>query len=215
MAQSSRAGSKPDELRFRRRDAAQRNNRALRSLCSRRPGRAGVLPFAPAEPDRGSGAALKLIEVTYHGVTRVMEPYSWSLSGAVTVLLRSTSTRGTVVVVCGRGQVSRRCLHYDVQALEVTDQTFEPRFRSPCPRQGTVPRVAPSSAGAARELPRVMRPHAARGHNWPHVRGPVPDLQQALDEVRTLTRLNSHRNPWGSPCAGRVGSSYRSDERGS
>ena len=53
VAQGPRAGGQPDEPRRCSRDLAQRHHRAVRPLCGRRPGRVGLLPVAPAEPDHG------------------------------------------------------------------------------------------------------------------------------------------------------------------
>jgi len=93
----------------------------------------------------------------------------------------------------------------DVESLEVTDQTFEPRFDvelskagdsgsagyftgSPGPRPGT--RVSSRrSSGRNQQIYKVRCSYCGK----------------TFRRARRTTRLNAHKNQYGSPCFGRVG----------
>lgn len=171
----------------------------------------GELAFYPSHlrnPILDAGANRKLLKVTYHGVTRIMEPYSLvfkrrTSDGVAQEYFYAFDRTG--------GQRSgpgiKTLMHYDVQHLEVLDETFDPRFEVTLTKAGdtdqsgyfTGNRGPRSGFGA----PRPARRTTMRS-------GPTYVVQcrvcsKRFDRKTRSTSVNAHKNPWGSPCSGRSG----------
>jgi hypothetical protein len=152
-----------------------------------------------------AGAGRKLIRVTYHGATRIMEPYSLVFKrrkdGAAQEYFYAWDRTGG-----HSGPGIKTLMHYDIQALAVLDETFQPRF------EVTLSKAGDSSqrgyfAGSGR--PRASAPRIAGRR--PRTRtGPKYIIQcsacgKQFTRTTSSTRMNQHKNPWGSQCPGRRG----------
>lgn len=173
-------------------------------------GARGELAFYPSRlrnPILEAGAGLRLIKVTYHGVTRIMEPYSLVFKrrisdGVAQEYLYAWDRTGGLQ----SGPGIKTLLHYDIQALSVLDETFKPRYDVTLSKAGDSSqsgyftgtrrsRTSPSSASMRRARPRT---------------GPRYVIQcgscgKRFTRTTNSTRLNQHKNPWGSSCPGRAG----------
>jgi len=97
-------------------------------------------------------------------------------------------------------------MHYDIQAFAVLEETFEPRF------EVTLSKAGDSSqrgyfAGNGR--PRSSTPRKT-GRRLPTHTGPKYTIQcgtcgKRFTRTTNSTRMNQHKNPWGSQCPGRRG----------
>jgi predicted nucleotidyltransferase component of viral defense system len=168
----------------------------------------GELAFYPSRlrnPIMEAGAARKLLRVTYHGATRIMEPYSLVFKrrkdGVAQEYFYAWDRTG------GRsGPGIKTLLHYEVQALDVLDETFKPRYEVTLAKAGD---SSQSGYFAGNRGPRTARSH--RAARRPTVRiGRRYIIQctacgKRFTRSSASTRLNAHKNPWGSPCAGRIG----------
>jgi predicted nucleotidyltransferase component of viral defense system len=170
----------------------------------------GELAFYPSRlrnPIMEAGAGRKLIKVTYHGVTRTMEPYSLVFKrrisdGVAQEYLYAWDRTG------GRqsGPGIKTLLHHDVQALDVLDETFKPRYEVTLSKAGD---SSQSGYFIGTRRPRASLTSASTRR--PQLRtGPTYVVQCGLCGKRftrttNSTRMNQHKNPWGSPCPGRAG----------
>lgn len=168
----------------------------------------GELAFYPPRlrnPILEAGAARKLIKVTYHGVTRIMEPYS------LVYKRRKDGIAQEYFFAWDRtggysGPGIKTLMHYDVQALEVLDEAFEPRFEVTLSKAGD---SSQSGYFVGRPGPRATTRSVAAPRRRLRT-GPTYVVQCGICSKQFTrsthsTRLNPHMNPWGSPCAGRIG----------
>jgi predicted nucleotidyltransferase component of viral defense system len=166
----------------------------------------GELAFYPSRlrnPIMEAGAGHKLIRVTYHGVTRIMEPYS------LVFKRRKDGVAQEYFFAWDRsgghsGPGIKTLMHYDVQALEVMNETFEPRY------EVTLSKAGDSSqsgyfAGARSPRRSAPRTRLARPRTGPTYVIQCSYCSKHFTRTTNSTRLNPHKNPWGSPCAGRTG----------
>jgi len=167
------------------------------------------LAFYPSRlrnPILQAGADRKLLRIKYHGATRVMEPYSLAFKRR-----RQDGVAQEYFYVWDRTGGNSKpgiktLLHYDIQALEVLEATFQPRYE-----------VTLAKAGDSSQSGYFA---GNRGHRTPGVRSSVrrpvarPDPTYVIQctvcgktstRSANTTRLNAHKNPWGSPCSGRRG----------
>jgi len=166
------------------------------------------LAFYPSRlrnPILGAGAGRKLIRVTYHGATRIMEPYSLVFKrrqdGVAQEYFYAWDRTGG-----NSGPGIKTLMHYDIQAFAVLEETFEPRF------EVTLSKAGDSSqrgyfAGNGR--PRSSTPRKT-GRRLPTHTGPKYTIQcgtcgKRFTRTTNSTRMNQHKNPWGSQCPGRRG----------
>ena len=167
----------------------------------------GELAFYPSRlrnPIMEAGTARKLIRVTYHGVTRIMEPYSLVYKRRKDGVAQEYLCLGPHRGIQAPG--IKTLMHYDVQALDVLEETFEPQFEVTLSKAGDSsqsgsfagnrrPRTAPRRATTRRLRTQVNPKYVIQcGTSW-----------QALHARNELTRLNLHKNSWGSSCPGRAG----------
>jgi hypothetical protein len=143
----------------------------------------GELAFYPARlrnPILEAGAGRKLVAQEYF--------YVWDRTGG-----RS-------------GPGIKSLFNYKIQSLDVLEETFEPRC------EVTLSKAGDSSQGGyfARTNGRRTSASRTRTRRSRTRIGPTYVVQCGFcgkQFVRTTrsTRMNQHKNPWGSPCAGRVG----------
>jgi hypothetical protein len=152
-----------------------------------------------------AGADRKLLRVTYHGATRIMEPYSLVFKrrkdGVAQEYFYAWDRTGG-----NSGPGIKTLLHYDVQALAVLEETFEPRFEVTLAKAGDSSQSGYFAGNRGARAPRrrttVRRPTVRTG---PTYTIQCPACSKTFTRSTNTTRLNPHKNPWGSPCAGRRG----------
>ncbi len=170
---------------------------------------AGLVPaFFPAElrnPIMEAGKDLKVMQLTYHGIAREVEPYSLVFKqrkdGLAQEYLYAWDRTGG-----HSGNVGiKALLQGGVQRIEITDQTFEPRFEVELSKAGDR-----SSAGyfsrpfGAPSGPRRGRVRLGR------VSGQMHEVQcrycgRRFPRTTLSTTLRSHKDGYGNPCPGRSG----------
>jgi hypothetical protein len=165
------------------------------------------LAFYPSRlrnPIMEAGAGRKLIKVTYHGATRIMEPYSLVFKrrkdGVAQEYFYAFDRTGG-----DSGPGIKTLLHYDNQSLAVLEERFEPRFEITLAKAGdstqrgyfasTRPR-APASWSTGRR---------GRSHTGPRYVVQCSACGKRFTRTTSATRMNPHKNPWGSQCPGRMG----------
>jgi hypothetical protein len=152
-----------------------------------------------------AGAGRKLIRVTYHGATRIMEPYSLvfkrTKGGIAQEYFYAWDRTGG-----NSGPGIKSFFHYDIKSLDVLDETFEPRF------EVTLSKAGDSSqrgyfAGNGRS--RASRPGTTgrrpRAHTGPKYIIQCGACGKRFTRTTNSTRMNQHKNPWGGQCPGRRG----------
>jgi hypothetical protein len=171
----------------------------------------GELAFYPSRlrnPILEAGAGRKLIRLTYDGVTRIVEPYSL-------VFKRRTSdgVANEYLYVWDRtggrsGPGIKALFHYKIQDLQLLDETFEPQFEVSLSKAGDtsqsgyfVGRPGPRGASRVRRSPRSR---TGRSNGVTYIIQ-CPACSKQFTRSSSGTRLNAHKNPWGSPCPGRSG----------
>jgi len=175
--------------------------------------RGGELSFYPSKLRNlilEAGAERKMLALTYGGVTRKVEPYS----------LRFKTRKSDGVgqeylfiydVTGGRtsGPGIKSLLHYNVQALEVLDEHFDPRFEVMLGKAGDASQTGIFNGGR-RAGYGTLRSSGGRSTGTARRRPLIyavycPSCGRTFRRSTPSTRLNAHKNDWGSPCHNRVG----------
>lgn len=194
--------------------ALEQFRNGLDALFAPLPAGAGMAyAFYPSRlrnPIMQAAADRKLLKVTYHHATRLMEPY------ALTFKRRKSDGVGHEYLYAydrtggNSGPGIKTMFAHDVQALEVTDIDFEPRFEIQLAKAGDSsksgyftgtpgPRGRPSGRPASR--PR-RTPSSSRGLTY------IIECPYCTKEFRrttSSTRLNKHKDRYGNQCYGRAG----------
>jgi predicted nucleotidyltransferase component of viral defense system len=168
----------------------------------------GELAFYPSRlrnPIMEAGTDRKLIQVTYHGATRIMEPYSLVFKrrkdGVAQEYFYAWDRTGG-----HSGPGIKTLLHYDIERFDVLDEIFEPRFEVTLSKAGDSsqrgyfagngrPRASTSRTTGSR-----LRTHTGRKYTIQ-----CGTCGKRFTRTTSSTRMNRHKNPWGSQCPGRSG----------
>ena len=147
-----------------------------------------------------AGADRKLMAMTYQGIKRVVEPYS------LTFKVRPSDGVGQEYLYVydrtgGRrsGPGLKSLLHYNINALEILDETFEPQFEVTLAKSGDADRTG------------VFRGNGIGGRLYGTTRKPMPytvycpRCGKRFARATSSTRLNAHKDTWGRPCPNRSG----------
>lgn len=137
------------------------------------------------EPIRFAGANRLCVDLGYHGSLRRIEPYSLRVSRAGNLLLYGLR-------VDGRG--IRAYKVDEIASVSVTTQPFTPKFLVQFRPTGGLQAV-PVSSGP-RGFPRVPSTR---------YRVACPVCGRTFARKRAGTKLNPHKDQFGSPCRGRRG----------
>jgi hypothetical protein len=166
----------------------------------------GELAFYPSRlrnPILEAGAGRKLLKITYHGATRIMEPYSLVFKrrkdGVAQEYFYAWDRTGGY-----SGPGVKTLLHHYIQALDVLEEIFEPRYEI------TLSKAGDSSENGYFAGNRGRRTSTRRTTTRRLRQGPTYVIQCGIcgkhfTRTTNSTRLNPHKNPWGSPCPGRSG----------
>lgn len=158
-----------------------------------------------------AGATRKLMKIRYHGVERVIEPYSLSYKKAQGKPAREyfyawDRTRGPSI---------KTFVNTDVEALSVLDETFEPQFEIELSKAGEEARRAyfgrPFKDGvrhATRSI-RTSPPRLTALRGWSGFeqtyKVQCPYCQKVFTRKTQSLTLNEHKSPDGYRCGARVG----------
>ena len=167
--------------------------------------------FFPAElrnPILEAGSGRKLLELKYHGVTRRVEPY------ALTFMRRRDGVAREYFYGYDRtggrtsGPSVKTFVATGVDAIAVTDESFEPRFEIELAKAG----------GADASGPFSGRPGSRRLFSTPRrsIRRSVPSFAptyfvacpycgKRFSRQRLSLTLNPHKDQFGNRCYGRLG----------
>lgn len=169
----------------------------------------GELAFYPSRlrnPIMEAGAGRKLIRVSYHGVTRIMEPYSLVFKRRKDGVAQEYFYAWDRTGGQRTGPGIKTLMHYDIQAFDVLDETFEPQFEITLSKAGD---RSQSGYFAGNRRPRAStryatarRPRLGAGLTYVIQCG---ICSKRFTRSTKSTRLNPHKNPRGSSCVGRVG----------
>jgi len=154
-----------------------------------------------------AGTARKVVRLTYHGVTRLVEPYSL-------VFKRRRDGVGQEYLYVydltgGRtsGPGIKSLIHSDIEQMEVTDQEFTPRFAVATARAGEFGDRTQFSRGAGVRQPSGPRRSVGSVFHRPKWRYTYQCAycgRQFVHEKRSSS-LNKHNNTYGCQCHGRRG----------
>lgn len=149
-----------------------------------------------------AGANRKLMALTYQGVTRIVEPYS------LTFKVRPSDGVGQEYLYVydrtgGRrsGPGLKSLLHYNINALEVLDEIFEPQFEVTLAKSGDADRTGAFRGNRggygsyAHSRPAKPKPYAVY----------CPRCGKTFRRSTSSTRLNPHQDSWGGRCPNRTG----------
>lgn len=158
-----------------------------------------------------AGAGRKLMKIRYHGVERVIEPYSLSYKKAQGKPAREylyawDRTRGPSI---------KTFVNTDVEALSVLDETFEPQFEIELSKAGEEARKAyfgkPFREGA-RRVTTSTRTSSQSGRAFRGFGGfestykvQCPYCHKVFTRKTQTLTLNEHKSPDGYRCGGRTG----------
>jgi predicted nucleotidyltransferase component of viral defense system len=202
----------PKASRFSFDDALSHLREGLDAMFGVLPGQAVAVsqafyPSGLRNPILQAGSEKRLLKVTYDGVARLVEPYSLNYKrrtdGVAQVYFYVWDRTG------GRnsGPGIKTSFNYKVQRLELTDQTFEPRFSIELSKAGDSDRSGHFARSAGRprtnSLRRASRTRARSGGLVLVIACSYCGKQ--FRRTKDSTRLNAHKNQFGSPCYGRAG----------
>jgi predicted nucleotidyltransferase component of viral defense system len=154
-----------------------------------------------------AGADRKLMQLTYDGVTRIVEPYSLvfkrTQNGEANEYLYVYDRTG------GRrsGPGIKTLFHYKIQSLTLLKETFLPRFEVELAKAGD---ISQSGYFVGTRGPRRPRATSTPTRSRRAATGPRYVIQcsycgKQFTRTRNTTVLNAHKDQWGSPCSGRRG----------
>jgi predicted nucleotidyltransferase component of viral defense system len=149
----------------------------------------------PLESIRFAGANRLLVEFDYHGKHRLAEPYS----------LRQAQTGNLLFYGWEQGATHIKAFILpEMQAVRVTDLSFQPRYRVELTPHG--PLTVPPTSSAT--LTRLTSPRVSSRSQTRH--GPVyvfqcPYCQKRFPHSKNDPALNKHKNKQGWNCPGRRG----------
>lgn len=162
-----------------------------------------------------AGAERRLMKLTYHGVERIIEPYSLAYKQAAGKPAReyfyAHDRTGGLSSIAG----IKSFLNTDVEALAITDENFEPRYEIELSKAGEEARNAyfgkPFSEGAKKTVrrPKVRsaygaRPGRFRAFEQTH-KVQCPYCQKIFVRKSQSLTLREHKSADGYRCGGRQG----------
>lgn len=166
--------------------------------------RQGIVGSSYLEAIRFAGTNRLCVDLDYTDKTgkrstRRIEPYSLRRSSAGNILVYALRSDGSGV---------RAYLLHSIRGVQVTDQTFVPRYaiELTAGEIGAIPpisREAVFSASAARTYRSPLQ--AARTHHGPTYVYKCSTCGKSFRRTKADAHLNSHKNQQGWPCPGRIG----------
>ena len=169
---------------------------------------AAFYPATLRNPILQAGSEQRLLRITYEGVTRETEPY------ALTFKRRSDGVAQEYLYVWDRtggrsGPGIKALFHWKIQHLEITEQSFEPRFPVELSKAGDSSAAGYFSAQRVRRGTSTSRRRSrVRGGGLVYVIRCAYCGKDFRRSTRT-TRLNKHKDRYGNQCYGRVGTFVR------
>lgn len=162
-----------------------------------------------------AGAERRLMKLTYHGVERIIEPYSLAYKQAAGKPAREYFYAYDTTGGRSGGPSIKAFLNTGVEALAITDDKFEPRYEIELSKAGEEARNAYFGKSFGGGLGRVARganvrngrpvkPHAFRGFEQTY-KVQCPYCQKIFTRKTQSTALNEHKSPDGYRCGGRQG----------
>jgi predicted nucleotidyltransferase component of viral defense system len=162
--------------------------------------------FFPPElrtPIIEAGSDRKLLHLTYHGVMREIEPYSLTFKRRQDGIAQEYFYAYDRTGGRKRGPGIKAFLQGDIRGLEITDETFEPRYEIELSKAGDR-----STAGYFRGTSGTRTRSATRRSRSIGSSQYVVQCNycgRRFQHKRPSTRLNPHKDSYGNPCYGRVG----------
>jgi predicted nucleotidyltransferase component of viral defense system len=161
--------------------------------------------YFPAEyrnPILEAGSALTMLEVTYDGLARLVEPYSLVFKqrkdGVAQEYFYGWDRTGGHT----SGPGIKAFLQGGMQRIVKTDQEFEPRYQVELAKAGDRDNVGyfvmPFS-------PRISRRAVSARPGRPTYKIQCPYCSKVFTRTRPGTRLSQHKDGFGNRCYGRVG----------
>ncbi|WP_026877262.1 nucleotidyl transferase AbiEii/AbiGii toxin family protein [Jiangella gansuensis] len=170
--------------------------------------RGGQLAFYPSQLRNlilQAGAGRKLMALTYQGIQRIVEPYSLVFKTRISdgvgqeYLFVYDLTGGR-----SSGPGLRSLLHYNINALEILEDTFDPRYEVTLAKSGDADRTGVFT-GSRRS---GFSGYSAYGHR-PTKPKPYavycPRCGRTFRRSTSSLRLNAHNDSYSNRCSGRSG----------
>jgi predicted nucleotidyltransferase component of viral defense system len=161
---------------------------------------AAYFPADLRNPILQAGSERRLLRLTYDGIPRLVEPYSLAFKrrkdGVAQEYLYVWDRTG------GRsGPGTKALLNGKVQSIEVTEETYEPRFPVRITKAGDS-----TAAGtfAAQSRPRIRRSRG-RAYDGPRYIVECNYCGKEFRRKKRSTRMNKHKDAYGNECYGRSG----------
>lgn len=150
-----------------------------------------------------AGREKRLMRMQYGGSSRIVEPYALSYK------VRKDGVGQEYFYAFDRtggssGPALKTFLQSKITSLDLLDDNFEPQFEIELSKSGEYP-----SQVTFADPNRILKTRRPRKRRQP-IRGPSYTLKCPLcgkrfRRNRPTTRLNPHKNSWGSRCPGRTG----------
>lgn len=161
-------------------------------------------PASMRNPILEAGGSRRLLNLRYHGIDRLIEPYALTFKrrqdgGAREYFYGWDRSGGSSGVPGIRSFVAT-----DVESLSLTEEEFEPRFDVELSKAGE---ASPSGyfTGSPGPRQRVRTPHRRPGQSQQIYKVQCSYCGKIFRRTRRSTRLNAHKNQYGGQCLGRRG----------
>lgn len=162
-----------------------------------------------------AGAERKLMKLTYHGVERVIEPYSLAYKQAAGKPAREYFYAYDTTGGRTRGPSIKAFLNTEVEVLSITEEKFDPRYEIELSKAGEEARHAYFGKSFGNEDYRAARRSASRkvkairpiafGRSEQSYKVQCPYCQKIFTRKTQSLALNEHKSPDGYRCGGRNG----------
>lgn len=161
-----------------------------------------------------AGAERRLMKLKYHGVERIVEPYSLSYKQAAGKPAREYFYAYDTTGGRNRGPSIKAFLNTDVESLAITDDKFEPRFEIELSKAGEEARNAyfgksfggdsRGARGSKTGMGHASKSRAYQGFERTY-KVQCPYCQRIFKRKTESLTLNEHKSSDGYRCGGRRG----------
>ncbi len=208
----------PTASRFPFTEALARFAESIAALFQPYPSSAGLHAFYPVEHRNKiieAGRSKTVLRLRYHRRERLVEPYSLTFKvrrsdGVGQEYFYAYDQTGGV----NSGPGIKQFLHQDIELLEPTEIAFSPRYEIELSKAGDIPDKL-HFEGTRKTSPwnqpmRVVRPRKPATRGWRprpvmSYRVQCPLCGKTFPRSKPTTKLNAHKNTFGSKCPGRRG----------
>lgn len=151
-----------------------------------------------------AGSDQRLMRLTYHGATRIVEPYSLAFKR------RKDGAANEYLYVYDRtgghsGPGIKALFHYEIRGLELLDEHFQPRYPVELSKAGDSSQAGYFAGSNGGQRVARQSPRQRMASSLPKYAIQCSYCGKQFTRTKYSTRLNAHKDRYGNQCHGRMG----------